>query len=91
MFAQVNHRSEVGLAFQNALIRIGQGSLGGILQEFVLRRLTPHLRHHGHLMPSSRNAGRSRTSQKALGDNAVQQLSLSGTTQDQIPDDSENT
>jgi len=37
----------VGLVFQNALIRIGQGSLGGVLQEFVFSRLTPrrHLHH----------------------------------------------
>jgi hypothetical protein len=31
--------------FQNALIRIGQGSLGGVLQEFIIPRLTPHVRH----------------------------------------------
>jgi hypothetical protein len=37
--------------FQNALIRIGQGSLGGILQEFVLRKLTPHLRHRAPTQP----------------------------------------
>lgn len=37
--------STAAFVFQNALIRIGQGSLGGILQEFVLRKLTPHLRH----------------------------------------------
>jgi Carboxypeptidase regulatory-like domain len=35
-------RGGPGLVFQNALIRIGQGSLGGILQEFVVRHLTPH-------------------------------------------------
>ena len=34
-----------GLVFQNALIRLGQGSLGGVLQEFVFPRLTPR-RHH---------------------------------------------
>lgn len=32
--------------FQNALIRIGQGSLGGVLQEFIIPRLTPHVHHH---------------------------------------------
>ena len=38
-------RNGAGLVFQNALIRIGEDSLGGILQEFVVRRLTPHHRH----------------------------------------------
>jgi len=32
------------VVFQNALIRIGQGSLGGVLQEFIIPRLTPHVR-----------------------------------------------
>lgn len=38
-------RNGAGVVLQNALIRIGEDSLGGILQEFVVRRLTPHLRH----------------------------------------------
>jgi hypothetical protein len=44
-------RNRVGLVFGNALIRIGEGSLGGVLQEFVLPRLTPHIRHHKHSPP----------------------------------------
>ena len=46
LYVPANDRNGAGLVFQNALIRIGQGSLGGILQEFVLRRLTPHLDQH---------------------------------------------
>jgi hypothetical protein len=44
-------RNVASLIFENALIRIGEGSLGSILQEFVLRRLTPHIRHHKPSQP----------------------------------------
>jgi hypothetical protein len=37
-------RSGAGLVFQNALIRIAQGSFGGIFQEFVLPKLTPRFK-----------------------------------------------
>jgi len=43
--------STAAFVFQNALIRIGQGSLGGILQEFVLKKLTPHLRRQSSTQP----------------------------------------
>ena len=46
LYVPAAERNGTGLIFQNALIRIGQGSLGGILQEFVLPRLTPRLHHH---------------------------------------------
>jgi hypothetical protein len=45
LYVPARERDGVGLVFQNALIRIGQGSLGGILQEFVLRKLTGHPHH----------------------------------------------
>jgi hypothetical protein len=45
LYVPANDRNGAGLVFQNALIRIGQGSLGGVLQEFLVRRLTPHLHH----------------------------------------------
>ncbi|HVO64261.1 MAG TPA: carboxypeptidase-like regulatory domain-containing protein [Terriglobales bacterium] len=48
LYVPAAERDGAGLIFQNALIRIGQGSLGGILQEFVLPRLTPRLRHHNN-------------------------------------------
>lgn len=45
LYVPAHDRNGAGLVFQNALIRIGQGSLGGVLQEFLVRRLTPHLHH----------------------------------------------
>jgi hypothetical protein len=38
-------RNGAGVVFQNASIRIAEGSLGGILEEFVLRRFTRHVQH----------------------------------------------
>jgi hypothetical protein len=40
-------RNGAGLVFQNSLIRLGEMSFEGVLQEFVIRRLTPRLRKHG--------------------------------------------
>jgi Carboxypeptidase regulatory-like domain len=37
-------RNGAGLVFQNALIRIAQGSFGAIFQEFVLPKLTPRFK-----------------------------------------------
>lgn len=45
LYVPARERDGAGLVFQNALIRLGQGSLGGVLQEFVLRKLTPRLHH----------------------------------------------
>ena len=42
LYYPAGDRNSAGVVFSNALIRIGQGALGGIFQEFVLRRLTPH-------------------------------------------------
>ena len=38
------NRKGADLVFQNALIRLGEMSFEGLLQEFVIRRLTPHIR-----------------------------------------------
>jgi len=51
LYVPANNRNSAALVFQNALIRIGQGSLGGILQEFLIPRLTPHV----HRQRSSRD------------------------------------
>ena len=51
LYVPASDRNSAGLVFENALIRIGQGSLGGILQEFLLPHLTPHLRHHPSAQP----------------------------------------
>jgi len=37
-------RNGGGLVVQNSLIRLGEMAFEGVLQEFVIRRLTPHLR-----------------------------------------------
>jgi len=37
-------RSGIGLTFENAAIGIGGKALGGVVQEFVARRFTPHAR-----------------------------------------------
>ena len=37
-------RNGVGLVLQNSLIRLGEVAFEGVLQEFLIRRLTPHLR-----------------------------------------------
>jgi hypothetical protein len=37
-------RNGAGLVMQNSLIRLGEMSFEGVLQEFVIRKLTPHLK-----------------------------------------------
>jgi hypothetical protein len=39
-------RNGAGLVVQNSLIRLGEVAFESVLQEFVIRRLTPHLRNH---------------------------------------------
>ena len=51
LYVPASDRNSVGVIFQNALIRIGQGSLGGVLQEFVLPHLTPHVRKNKSARP----------------------------------------
>lgn len=51
LYVPTDNRNRASLIFENALIRIGEGSLGGVLQEFVLPHLTPHLRHHKPSQP----------------------------------------
>jgi hypothetical protein len=36
-------RNGAGLVVQNSLIRLGEIAFEGVLQEFLIRRLTPHL------------------------------------------------
>jgi len=38
-------RNGAGLIVQNSMIRLGEIAFEGVLQEFVIRRLTPHLRN----------------------------------------------
>lgn len=48
LYVPEHDRNGAALVFQNALIRIGQGSLGGIFQEFVFRKLTRAGRNRDH-------------------------------------------
>jgi hypothetical protein len=58
LYVPSGNASGASLVFQNALIRIGQGSLGGVLQEFIIPRLTPHLHHRKAVRPEGTGAGR---------------------------------
>jgi hypothetical protein len=40
-----------GAIWQNGLIKLGESSVAGIFQEFVLRKLTPHLQTHSKSQP----------------------------------------
>ncbi|MGA9966956.1 MAG: carboxypeptidase-like regulatory domain-containing protein [Terriglobales bacterium] len=46
-------RDGLGLTFENALIGIGQGAAANILQEFVIKKLTPKLPNQGPPKPQS--------------------------------------
>jgi hypothetical protein len=51
LYVPARERNGAGLVFANALISIGQGSLGGILQEFLLPKLTPKFHHKQPAQP----------------------------------------
>lgn len=40
-----------GLIWENALIKLGESAVAGVFQEFVVRRLTPHLQTHTKTQP----------------------------------------
>ena len=40
-----------GLIWENALIKLGESAVAGVFQEFVVRRLTPHLQTHAKAQP----------------------------------------
>jgi hypothetical protein len=44
-------RNGAGLMFENALIGTGEGAISNLLQEFVVRRLTPHVPNYGSAKP----------------------------------------
>lgn len=46
LYYPANERDVVGLVVQNSLIRIGEGAFENVLQEFVIRKFTPHLQRH---------------------------------------------
>jgi hypothetical protein len=46
LYYPANDRSAAELVLQNSLIRIGETALANVLQEFVVKKLTPRLRTH---------------------------------------------
>ncbi|MGO9519598.1 MAG: carboxypeptidase-like regulatory domain-containing protein, partial [Candidatus Korobacteraceae bacterium] len=40
-----------GVIWQNGLIKLGESAVAGVFQEFVIRRLTPHLQTHAKTQP----------------------------------------
>jgi hypothetical protein len=51
LYYPTNDRSAAQLVLQNSLIRIGETSLARVLQEFVVRKLTPRLQTHPAARP----------------------------------------
>jgi hypothetical protein len=45
LYYPTSDRNGAGLVLQNSLIRLGEVAFESVLQEFVVRRLTPHLRN----------------------------------------------
>jgi hypothetical protein len=54
-------RNGAGLVVQNSLIRLGEVAFEGVLQEFVIRRLTPHVRNRASTAPEASEQGATRT------------------------------
>lgn len=40
-----------GVVWENGLIKLGESAIAGVFQEFVLRKLTPHLQTHAKAQP----------------------------------------
>jgi Carboxypeptidase regulatory-like domain len=53
LYYPANNRDGLELTFENALIGIGASAATNLLQEFVIRRLTPSASNHGHTKPQS--------------------------------------
>jgi hypothetical protein len=47
----VENRNGAGLTFENALIGIGETAATNLLQEFVIRKLTPNVSHQQSATP----------------------------------------
>ena len=51
LYYPASDRSGAGILFETALIRFGENALSAVFQEFVARRLTPHLPHDDSSQP----------------------------------------
>jgi hypothetical protein len=47
LYYPAGSRAGVGLTFENALIGTGEGAIQNLIQEFIIRRLTPHVPNYG--------------------------------------------
>ena len=51
LYYPASDRDATGLVLQNSLIRIGESAFANVLQEFVVRKLTPRLHSHPPVQP----------------------------------------
>jgi hypothetical protein len=51
LYYPASSRDGVGLTFENALIDTGASAVGNLFQEFVVRKLTPHIPNYGGAKP----------------------------------------
>jgi hypothetical protein len=51
LYYPASSRNGVGLTFENALIDTGESAVGNLFQEFVVRKLTPHVPNYGAAKP----------------------------------------
>jgi len=51
LYYPTSDHSATEIVLQNSLIRIGESAFENVLQEFVIRRLTPRLQHHPPAQP----------------------------------------
>lgn len=51
LYYPADSRDGVRLTFENALIGTGEGAIQNLIQEFVVRRLTPHVPNYGAAKP----------------------------------------
>jgi hypothetical protein len=51
LYYPASSRNGVGLTFENALIDTGESAVGNLFQEFIVRKLTPHVPNYGTAKP----------------------------------------
>jgi len=51
LYYPASSRNGVGLTFENALIDTGESAVGNLFQEFIVRKLTPHVPNYGATKP----------------------------------------
>lgn len=51
LYYPASNRAGWGLTFENALIGTGEGAIQNLIQEFIVRKLTPHVPNYGAAKP----------------------------------------